>query len=155
VIVSDSTTLIVLMETRRWDLLGNLFSRIWIPRAVYEEVLFKDEKRLPSFLEVHEVEDDATLQTLRLLLDRGESEAIALAMQLGRPLIIDEKKGRKIARRYGVEIMGLLGIVYLNVKKGFLDASAAEDFLQEAKARGFQISERLIARMMQKVKEDR
>jgi len=135
--------------------LGNLCSRIWIPRAVYEEILFKEEKRLPSFLEIREVEDDATLQTLSLLLDRGESEAIALAMQLGRPLIIDEEKGRKIARHHGVEIIGLLGIVYLNVKKGFLDASAAEDFLQEAKARGFRISERLIAQMMQKVKENR
>jgi predicted nucleic acid-binding protein len=42
-----------------------------------------------------------------------QSEAIALALELNRALIIDEKKGRKIALHQGIKIIGLLGIVYL------------------------------------------
>jgi len=153
VIVSDTTTPIILMETGRWELLSNLFYRVSIPKAVYEELLCKDEGSLPDFFEIIEIRDDPMLETLKMLLDRGESEAIVLALRLGQPLIIDEKKGRKIARRYGIEIVGLLGIVYLNVKKGRLDAKGAFEFLDEVQERGFRISESLLQRMKQKVKQ--
>jgi uncharacterized protein len=47
-------------------------------------------------------------------LDPGESEAIALALEL-RPdtLLIDERLGRRLAVRHGLLVTGLLGLVVL------------------------------------------
>ena len=85
------------------------------------------------------------------MLDLGESEAIALALELNSKLIIDEKKGRKIAMRQGLEIIGLLGIVYLNIKKGFISKEEAKEFLDEALAHGYRISKSLIDEMFRRI----
>jgi hypothetical protein len=55
----------------------------------------------------------ALVESLRLsALDAGESQAIALAVELCSPLLlIDEKKGRMAARRLGFTLTGALGIV--------------------------------------------
>ncbi len=143
-IVSDSTTLIILFDLKRIELLGNLFKRVMIPQRVYEEVSLKRSVRLPDFMEVVIVQESDTLDTLRLLLDEGESEAIALAKLLMLPIIIDEKKGRKIAKNLDLKVIGLLGVIYLNVKKGFLTSEDAKEFLQKAVNHGYRINKKLI-----------
>ena len=127
-IISDSTTLIVLFDLNRLDLLSNVFSTIIIPDAVHKEISVKSSITLPTFMRVQEVHDSELLDTLKNVLDLGESEAIALALELTLPLIIDEKKGRKIAMREGIKIIGLLGIVYLNIKKGNISEKEAKIF---------------------------
>lgn len=84
------------------------------------------------------------LGTLKHLLDSGESEAIALAKEQNLPLIIDEKKGRKIARNLDLKIIGLLGVIYLNVKRGYLDRKGAEEFIESAMDHGYRISRALV-----------
>ena len=150
-IVSDSTTLIILFDLKRTELLSNLFDKVTVPEAVYRELTAKTSVDLPNFMEIKPVAQRSELETLMRLLDRGESEAILLAMELKRPLIIDEKKGRKIARQKGVEILGLLGILYLNVKKGFLTIEEAREFLDAARNHGYRIAERLIDEMLEKL----
>jgi len=146
-IVSDSTTLIVLLDLERTALLSNLFDSIIIPPSVYDEITIKNKNTLPSWIVVQEVEDSEMLEALKLLLDRGESEAIALALTLKMPLIIDEKKGRNIALREGLEILGLLGIVYLNIKKEYMNIAEARVFVEDAVAHGYRISTALIEQM--------
>lgn len=85
---------------------------------------------------------------MKSLLDLGESEAIVLALELESKLIIDEKKGRKIAMRQGLEIIGLLGIIYLNIKKGFISKEEAKAFLEDALVHGYRISKNLIEKML-------
>jgi len=143
-IISDSTTLIILFDLNRVDLLSNLFPKIIIPSAVYEEIMVKHSLVLPTFISVQEPKACETLETLKLILDLGESEAIALALELDTKLIIDEKKGRKIAMRQGLEIIGLLGIVYLNIKKEFISLEEARVFLEAALVHGYRISQKLI-----------
>ncbi|HFU75211.1 MAG TPA: DUF3368 domain-containing protein [Arcobacter sp.] len=149
-IVSDSTTLIILFDLNRMELLSNLFSKIIIPFSVYEEVNTKKPIVLPNFISVQKAQNSELLETLKLVLDLGESEAIALALELKSKLIIDEKKGRKIAMKQGLEIIGLLGVVYLNIKKGFLTKEEAKAFLEEALTHGYRINEKLILEMLQK-----
>ena len=148
-IVSDSTTLIILFDLERVELLSNLFDQIYIPSTVYSEISVKKELELPTFIEVVEVEESVDLKLLRKLLDEGESEAIALAKKMELGIIIDEKKGRKIAENYGLRVIGLLGIVYLNIKKGYMSEESAIKFLDEALAHGYRINEKLISQMFE------
>ena len=98
-------------------------------------------------MKVQKVTDSELLDTLKSVLDLGESEAIALALEEKMPLIIDEKKGRKIALREGLKIIGLLGIVYLNIKKEHISEAEAKLFLEDAVANGYRISTCLIDEM--------
>lgn len=150
-IVSDSTTLIILLDLDKLEYLSNLFSTVTIPQTVYEEVTSKNQSILPPFIKVLKVEKNELLDDLLLLLDKGESEAIVLAKQRQWPLIIDEKKGRKIASNLQIEIIGLLGIIYLNIKKQHIHNKEAEQFLQKAIQHGFRISSKLISDMFLQV----
>ena len=63
-IVSDATSLIILFDLKRVDLLSNIFTKIYIPFSVYDELTFKSTPKLPELL-----------NSLKNLLDIGESEA--------------------------------------------------------------------------------
>jgi predicted nucleic acid-binding protein len=152
-IISDSTTLIILFDLDRVELLSNLFPKVIIPSAVYEEITVKNSLLLPQFISVQEAKECEILETLKLVLDLGESEAIALALELDSKLIIDEKKGRKIAMKQGLEIIGLLGIVYLNIKKEFIGLEEAREFLDDALLHGYRISQKLIDGMFIEVEK--
>jgi len=154
IVVSDSTTLIILSDLNKLDYLHNLFAIIYIPPKVYEEISFKKDFTLPDFIQVVTPKETPQLQELKMLLDDGESEAIALAIEKKLPLVIDEKKGRKIAKNLSLEILGLLGVIYLNIKKGFIDIGDAKDFLQEAKRNNYRIADKLIETMFASLQKD-
>ena len=142
-IVSDSTTLIVLNNLGRLNLL-KVFNQVYIPQKVYEEVNFKKDFTLPHFIKVKRIETNELYFYLTKLLDERESEAITLAKELNLSLIIDEKKGRKIAKNLNIKIIGLLGILYLNYKKGFITKEEIKSFLDDAINNGYRISQRLL-----------
>ena len=141
-IVSDSTTLIILNDLKRLDLLENLFNRLYIPQKVHEEVCIRG-CNFPAFIHMKEIQKDERYSFLCNVLDEGESEAITLAKQLCLPLIIDEKKGRKIAKNLGIQIIGFLGVVYINYQKGFVSKREIENILDNAIKKGYRISQKL------------
>ena len=143
-IVSDSTALIILFDLKRVELLENLFKELYITPIVLEEISVKYPIVLPPFMKVVKLEDKELFHSLTKLLDLGESEAIALAKEKNLSLIMVEKKGRKIAKGMGLNIIGLLGVVYLNVKKGFLSKDEALSFLDDALEHGYRISPKMI-----------
>jgi predicted nucleic acid-binding protein len=51
-------------------------------------------------------------------MDKGEASSIALAIELqNSTLIIDEIKGRRIAKSYNIDIIGTIGILLIADKK--------------------------------------
>ena len=142
-IVSDSTTLIVLNNLKKLDLL-KIFKKVYIPQKVYEEVNVKNDFILPDFIKVKNIKKNKLYFYLTKLLDEGESEAITLAKELNLPLIIDEKKGRKIAKNLNIKIIGLLGVLYLNYKKEFITKEEIKSFLDKAINCRYRISQRLL-----------
>jgi len=143
-IVSDSTTLIILFDLEQIELLENLFDEVYITPSVLDEISIKYPIVLPSFMKVKRVKYNELFDSLTKLLDLGESESISLAKEMNLSLIIDEKRGRKIAKGMGLKVIGLLGIVYLNVKKGFLDRDEAISFLDDAISHGYRISQKML-----------
>ena len=147
-IVSDSTTLIMLGKIKRYDVLENLFNTIYIPSEVMHEVSQKSDgissKIMANMLfETRSITDSVTLKMLDGILDSGESEAIVLAKELQCILLIDEKKGRTIARTMGLDIIGLLGVLIANVKREAITRTEAIEILDTIKREKFRISKKL------------
>lgn len=45
------------------------------------------------------------------MLDEGEQDAIALARELEIPLLIEERAGRRVARKLGCNVSGIAGLI--------------------------------------------
>ena len=155
VVVSDSTTIMTLLRIDRLDILHRLFERVYLPPAVYEEIQHKVSLQTEgTVFAVVPITDMNLYKLLTRSLDAGESEAIVLAKERGLSLIIDEKKGRKIATHLGINITGLLGLLLLHYKKGFLGDSETLMLFDEIQEAGFYVSERLAGMFVRVVEEE-
>lgn len=75
-------------------------------------------------------------------IDRGEQEAIMLATTLDADLIlIDDLAGRKAARRKGLPVIGLLGILKTASDKGLVNL---KDSVEMLKITNFRIANHLL-----------
>ncbi|MCH9740643.1 MAG: hypothetical protein K0U38_07385 [Epsilonproteobacteria bacterium] len=97
IVISDSTTLISLINIERFDLFFNFSDTIVITPSVYREVTVQkrakrivDEYISLEKITVSEVKNCKKVKELLIRLDLGESESIVLAEELNLPLIIDE-----------------------------------------------------------------
>ena len=118
IVVSDTTPIISLMKAGQLELLQKLFGVVYIPEAVYRELTeneaFSEEAKLVrecEFLFVEEVDNGKSVAILRNFtgLDAGESEAIILADEKSSDvLLMDEHKGRQVAKKMGITITGCL-----------------------------------------------
>jgi hypothetical protein len=116
-IVSNSTPLINFAAIQRLDILEHLFGKLFIPNAVKIELTEKGdlypstaEIKKATFIEVKKILDTMLANSLRLDLDPGEAEAIALALEYNADLLLlDEIAGRKIAELHGIPFMGTIG----------------------------------------------
>lgn len=60
----------------------------------------------------HNVQNTNLVTALRRDLDAGESEVIALAVELNADLLLmDEREGRHQAHRFGLKVLGVVGIL--------------------------------------------
>jgi predicted nucleic acid-binding protein len=124
VVVSDASPLICLAAIRQFNLLRILYGEVLVPAAVWQEIT-----RIPSFSSVATHQAAAEARTsgwlrvatannrplvtqLETVLDSGEAEAIALAVE-SKPslLLIDERDGRQVARTLDVPLTGTLGVL--------------------------------------------
>lgn len=150
-IISDSTTLIILFDLERIELLENLFEKVYITPIVLDEISVKYPIVLPSFMKVMKLQDLTLFNELKMLLGSGEAEAIALAKEKNLSLIIDEKKSRRIAKGLELKVIGLLGVVYLNAKKGLLTKDEAREFIENAIEHGYRISRKMVDDVLKEV----
>lgn len=128
-IVSNSGPLINLAKVGQFALLQYLFQHIMIPSEVFEEVVVRGAGQ-PGAVETHaaqwivrEMLDHSDITNLLAAeLDRGEAEAIALALQEKADwLLIDERVGRRFAQQVGLKVKGTLGVLLEGVRRGFID----------------------------------
>jgi predicted nucleic acid-binding protein len=72
-----------------------------------------------TFIELRTPANSAHVATLRDRLDPGESEAIALALELGaRTVLVDDLDARGIAGTLGLRVVGALGVLALARRRG-------------------------------------
>jgi predicted nucleic acid-binding protein len=117
IVVSDTSPVRALAHLGLTHLLGALFDRVLIPPAVLAELSrvgidLSAPSGPPPWLEVRAPADAQGVADLLRELDRGESEAITLAIEVGSTeLLIDESDGRQVARRMGLEPVGVIGLL--------------------------------------------
>jgi hypothetical protein len=141
------------MKLQRLDLLEKLFDTVIVPHAVYEELIsninYPDEKQMIvecPFLKRLEVSDRQSIKILREVvgLDAGESEAIALAEENHADLlIIDERKGRRVAKQMDLKIIGTIGILLQAFDYAILSKTEILSYAEQLKNSKIRISETL------------
>lgn len=119
IVISDTSVLSGLIKIQRLSLLKDIFSEIIIPPAVHSEL--EELRRFgfdlspfehASWVVIKEPADSSEVGKFEQVLDRGEAEAITLAIELKADfLLLDEKKGRSIAEMEGLTVVGLAGIL--------------------------------------------
>ena len=154
IVVSDTTPLISLLKIKHLELLEKLYNTVIIPRAVFSELTsnkkFQAEAEIISgarFIECKEISDTTALNILKrvTLLDLGESEAIILAQELKADvLLMDESKGRKVAKKLEIPLSGTLGILIDSFDAGLLTSDEVKKCLEGLERAGRRISGELI-----------
>jgi predicted nucleic acid-binding protein len=127
-VISNTSPLLNLAIIDQLDLLRQQFGEILIPKAVLEELRVEEilpgsdhlrEALVAGWLQVREVNNPSLVQLLQRDLDRGEAEAIALALLLDADwIILDERDGRRIAKSFGLQVTGILGVVIRASRNG-------------------------------------
>ncbi len=149
-IVADAGPLIGLATAGQLEVLRGLFDQVLIPRAVLEELQL-DASRPGSMILSHaekegwlstaDAPESTNLARLTELLNRGEAEAIVLARSKKIKLLIDERRGREVARRRGVTVIGTGGVLLLAKQVDVIDQIAP--IIDELASHGYRLSDEL------------
>ena len=155
--VSNTSPVLNLAIVGRLSLLREQFREIMIPPAVLEELRVGED--LPGsqnvreaidggWLRVKEMKDRPLVQVLERDLDRGEAEAIALALKVKAEwVLLDEREARKIAKDLGLKVTGILGILLRAWREGELPSLQGEMEALRERA-GFRIGPELFAELV-------
>lgn len=158
-VVSNSSPIIHLAKIGKIELLKEYFQIITISEIVYSEYIVegKDRREVEliknaDWIKVLQLKDRNLVRLLQSSLDNGESEAIALSLEIGADLILlDDSDAREKARLYGLKITGTIGIL-LRAKIDGKIVSLKEE-LKRLKETGFWISDKLEASLLKEVGE--
>jgi len=147
IIITDSTVLIGLDRIDQLNILPTVFSDEVAPPAVVEEF-----GKSPDWLTVRNVTNATLVASFRDRLDLGEAEAIVLATETpGSSLLMDEKRGRLIARQLGLDTIGTLGLLLLAKKLHHIPA--VKPIVDELVSAGFHVSESLYKEVLELAEE--
>ena len=158
VVISDTTAITNLYQIKLLLIVKELYGEIIIPEGVYEELSkFSNQKSAidkSDWIKVKKIEDESLVKELLEELDQGEAEAITLAIETKSDLlVIDEQKGRIVARRYGLRIIGILGIL-INAKRKKIIPQVKPYMLELIDEAGFHLSKKLYREILKRVGEE-
>ncbi|MCC9076836.1 DUF3368 domain-containing protein [Litorilinea aerophila] len=155
IVVSDASILINLARIGELDLLQKLYGQITIPDAVWQEVVVDggdqpgaEDIRTAIWIRRMAITNRHLVQALRQDLDPGESEAIALALEIGADLLLmDERLGRESARYFDLRYIGLVGALVEAKHRGII--TKIRPYLDALRDRaGFRLSTALYERVL-------
>lgn len=104
-IIPDASCLIVLEKIDCLHILHDLYDHILITSTVAEEF----GAPIPEWIRVHQVQNKQYRMLIEATVDSGEASVIALALEQGGLLVLDDIKARKLAAQYKLEYTGTLG----------------------------------------------
>jgi predicted nucleic acid-binding protein len=146
--VGDSSPLILFAGIGRFELLREVFGEIVVPPAVWDEVVVYGagrpgmaEVQSASWVRLQVAHDVELVRMLYAEVGAGEAQAIALAARLDEPatLLLDDWKGRRLARRLGLTVVGSAGALGLAKDRSLI--SAVAPLLEDLRSAGLYLSD--------------
>jgi hypothetical protein len=158
VIIADSGPLIALSIIDRLELLPALYHRVVVPTAVWDEVTVHG-RGLPGADAVSRLTwpevmapDPRTLKPLSILVDPGEAEAIALALDLpDSTVLLDDSRARRVAERFGIQRIGTVGLLRKAKRAGLVPI--IRPLIEELQNNGIYLRRELIEAVLRDVGE--
>jgi len=164
VVVSDSTPLIYLARIGRLSVIREVFKRIFIPKAVFDETVTRGkalnmsdasiiEKDVGVWIIKKQVkpEVDAEYRFLdaNTRLGLGEKEALKLCKQLkAEYFIVDDKEARRVSRILNIKPVGTCGIIVQAWRHGSISSKETLRILDDLVKVGFRIGPRVYRRVL-------
>jgi predicted nucleic acid-binding protein len=119
IVIADASCLIALDRISKLIILQKLFSVIYTTPEIRKEF----GTPLPDWIVITQLQTLERKNEFQKIVDEGEASAIALALEINNCiLVIDEKKGRRLAKQLGIYILGTLRILLLAKSKGIIDS---------------------------------
>jgi len=141
-VVSNSGPLMALSKLNILHLLEQLYGQVFFPQAVYDECVtngvkkgYTDAFTLKLFLNHNGWGAEKSVKIQKYLstvnLDRGEIEAISLAASFNALLLMDEEKGRAVAREMGIQVKGTLGVLIQSFRRKLINENQLRFYFQQ------------------------
>lgn len=134
-IISDTSCFILLAKIGEFELLQKVYGTV----VTTPEIVSEFGEALPQWIEIVAVKDKQKQQLLEMQLDKGESSAIALALEtVDSVLILDDYKARAIAEKLGLSFTGTIGVIIKAKITGIV--SSIKPLLEKIKSTDFRLS---------------
>ena len=148
-IIADAGPLIAFARLHQIGLLPQIFGRVLVTDIVFRECAGRSD--FPESALIHEA---ITRKQLELCtapdfsafaqkIDAGEASAIAVAIDFGCGVLMDDKAGRRMATNAGVPVIGTVGVLVLAKRKGLVPL--AKPLLENLATSGYFLSAEIIA----------
>ena len=148
IIISDTSCFIILTKIGELNLLQKVYGQI----TTTIEIASEFGEILPEWVEVVSVKEKDKQRLLEMQIDKGESSAIALALEhTDSLLILDDIKARKIASQLGLSYTGTFGIIIKAKLQGIIPS--VMPYLDKIKQTDFRISDEVLEQILKEAKE--
>lgn len=148
IIISDTSSLIALTNIGELNILKEIYEEVVITPEIAEEYGIE----VPDWIKIKQVRDPQKFKLINLELDKGESSGIALALESNSCLLIsDERKGRWMARKLGIRIIGILGVMVKAKEVGLVNK--IKPLIEKLEKSDFRMSEKLKIQILERVGE--
>lgn len=147
-IISDTSCFIILSKINELDLLHKVYGQI----TTTIDIAVEYGETLPDWVEIIEVKDKPKQTLLELQIDKGESSAIALALEIpNSTIILDDIKARKIADKLGLIYTGTIGVIIKAKLKGILPS--IRPIINKIKQTDFRLTEEIELQALKQANE--
>jgi len=147
-IIADTSCLILYDKINKLEILRDTFVELIVTDEVAEE--FGGE--LPDWIAIQQITNQAQYLELAKNLGKGEASSITLALEFNDSLlVIDERKGRKVAEEMKIEIIGSLGVLIKAKEKGRIES--VKEILNLIDKTNFRISNSIKEQVLKKAGE--
>lgn len=148
--VCDASPLIVLAKAGWLALLPKLFTPVYVPDAVVNEIMDGPpgnamRQALPGIDWLQRIAVNPPLSPLSMWqLGRGESEVLEYArLHPGMVALLDDRAARRAAVALGVKVFGTISIVALGVRHGHI--ASFTDVIRQLREADLYASDRVVA----------
>ena len=149
IVIADAGPLIAFARLHQLGLLPRLFDSVFVTDVVFAECAGRAD--FPESSLIREALDKKQLvlcsapdfPVFAQKIDAGEASAIAMAIECGGGILMDDKAGRRIAMNAGIPVIGTVGVLVLAKRKGLV--SPVKPLLEVLAASGYFLSGEIIA----------